>query len=193
MKLLNIKLLVIAIIMFAATSAFADLSYNFSVNTSSVSGQQGYIDMQYNPGISSTGAGSASTVNFISDASLGTIQLTGGATGALPSVVINNTTGYNDYFQALTFGNTLNFTLNLSGAAGNSFYLAFLDPTQSIPLLTTDSTNGYATIIDMNSNGAAVTNLSSQVSVNATPIPAAAWLLGSGLMGLVGIRRKMQN
>jgi hypothetical protein len=23
-----------------------------------------------------------------------------------------------------------------------------------------------------------------------TPIPAAAWLLGSGLMGLIGIRRK---
>ena len=29
-------------------------------------------------------------------------------------------------------------------------------------------------------------------TVTATPIPAAAWLLGSGLMGLVGIRRKKQ-
>ncbi|MEA5115639.1 MAG: VPLPA-CTERM sorting domain-containing protein [Geobacteraceae bacterium] len=25
------------------------------------------------------------------------------------------------------------------------------------------------------------------------PIPAAAWLLGSGLMGLVGLRRRMQS
>jgi hypothetical protein len=25
----------------------------------------------------------------------------------------------------------------------------------------------------------------------ATPVPAAVWLLGSGLMGLLGIRRKM--
>lgn len=26
-----------------------------------------------------------------------------------------------------------------------------------------------------------------------TPIPAASWLLGSGLMGLVGLRRRMRN
>jgi hypothetical protein len=26
--------------------------------------------------------------------------------------------------------------------------------------------------------------------VNAVPVPAAAWLLGSGLLGLVGIRRR---
>jgi hypothetical protein len=30
------------------------------------------------------------------------------------------------------------------------------------------------------------------VPTNAVPIPAAAWLLGSGLLGLVGIRRKAQ-
>ncbi len=30
-------------------------------------------------------------------------------------------------------------------------------------------------------------------TATATPIPAAAWLLGSGFMGLVGIRRKMKN
>ena len=32
--------------------------------------------------------------------------------------------------------------------------------------------------------------VSGAVEVNATPIPAAAWLLGSGLLGLAGIRRK---
>jgi hypothetical protein len=31
------------------------------------------------------------------------------------------------------------------------------------------------------------------VSATPTPIPAAAWLLGSGLMGLVGIRRRKQS
>jgi hypothetical protein len=31
------------------------------------------------------------------------------------------------------------------------------------------------------------------VQVNAVPIPAAAWLLGSGLVGLVAIRRRMRK
>lgn len=30
------------------------------------------------------------------------------------------------------------------------------------------------------------------VTVNAVPVPAAAWLLGSGLLGLFGLRRKMK-
>lgn len=30
-------------------------------------------------------------------------------------------------------------------------------------------------------------------NLTATPIPAAAWLLGTGLIGLVGIRRKIRN
>jgi len=58
------------------------------------------------------------------------------------------------------------------------------------PLLTNDP-NGFATTIDLNSNGAVVNNLSNQTSVAQTPIPAAGWLLGSGLMGLAGIRRRM--
>ena len=31
------------------------------------------------------------------------------------------------------------------------------------------------------------------VSVNHAPVPAAAWLLGSGLIGLIGIRRRFQK
>jgi len=31
------------------------------------------------------------------------------------------------------------------------------------------------------------------IAVNAIPIPSAAWLLGSGLIGIVGIRRKFRN
>ncbi len=194
MRLLNIRLLVITVMMFAASSAFASFSYDFNVDTSSVSGQSGYIDLQFNPGINSAGAASAAITNFVSDSSIvGVAALTGGAAGQLPSVVtINNTSGYNDYFQAVTFGNTTNFALNLSGATGNSFALAFLNSTQTAALLTNDTSgNGYATTVDLTPNGPVVTNLSSQVTV--TPIPAAAWLLGSGLMGLVGIRRKMTN
>ncbi|MGE4504261.1 MAG: hypothetical protein AB7D51_02860 [Desulfovibrionaceae bacterium] len=34
---------------------------------------------------------------------------------------------------------------------------------------------------------------SSATGTSATPIPGAAWLLGSGLMGLMGLRRARRN
>ncbi len=92
MKLLNIKLLVIAIIMFAATSAFADLSYNFSVNTSSVSGQQGYIDINTTRALVPQVEEAHLQQIFISDVLLGTQQRQAAPLERLPSVVINNTT-----------------------------------------------------------------------------------------------------
>lgn len=194
MKRIIIKLLVVAVIMFAATSAFASYSYDFDVNTSSVSGQTGYIELQFNPGLSS-GAANAVVTNFTSDAALsGAPIITGDATGALPSTVaLNNTTAWNDYFQAVTFGNTVRYSLNLSGAAGNSFALSFYGADGTTPLLTNDLTYGYAATVDLNSNGAVVNNLSNQVSVAQTPVPAAAWLLGSGLTAMFGIRRRMMN
>ncbi|MBU0968410.1 MAG: hypothetical protein KKA54_18760 [Proteobacteria bacterium] len=41
--------------------------------------------------------------------------------------------------------------------------------------------------------GGQVWGQSFEVSVVPTPIPAAAWLLGSGLLGLVGLRKKIRK
>jgi hypothetical protein len=98
----------------------------------------------------------------------------------LPSgVTITSTpqSQYNDYNHALTFGNTINFDLNLSGVlTGNSFALSFFESDDATPLLTTDLVNGFATVIDVNQSGPALTNNSNnQVSVaqtSVTPIPA---------------------
>jgi hypothetical protein len=194
MKLQKIKLLVmaaVAVITFAANSAFASYSYNFNIDTTSVAGQTGYLELQFNPGLN-PGVASAAVSNFTSDAALaGAPQLTGNVTGALPgTVTINNTTGWNDYYQTITFGSSVQFALNLTGSAGNSFALSFYGADGATPLLTKDTLYGYATTIDLNANGGVVNNQSNQVSVTPTPIPAAAWLFGSGLIGLAGIRRR---
>ncbi len=193
MKPVTIKLLIIAVIMFAASSAFASYSYDFNVNTSSLDGQTGYIELQYNPGPNSAGSGTATISNFISDSTIvGSAVLTGDATGQLPgTVTIKNGTPWNDYFQQVTFGKATGFDLNLSSTADNSFGLSFWDYTGSNPVLTKDLTNGFATIVNVNLQGAAtVINNSSQVT---TPIPAAVYMFGSGLLGLAGIRRKVNN
>ena len=89
----------------------------------------------------------------------------------------------------MTFGNNLNFHLDLSGAANNTFGLSFWDATGTAPVLTNDP-NGFAATVDLGAAGIAVNDLSSQTDATTTPIPAAAWLLGSGLMGLFGVRRR---
>ncbi len=42
-------------------------------------------------------------------------------------------------------------------------------------------------------NSHAMKLVTSVLEVTATPIPGAAWLLGSGLLGLVGLRRKIKS
>ena len=189
MRSIAIKLLVIAAVILAATSAFASYSYDFDVNTTSLNGQSGYIDLQFNPGISSTDPANAAITGFSSDATLGVAVLTGGATGALPYVTIFNSDQFNDYFQALTFGNAIHFALNLSEAAGNSFALSFYASDEITPLLTSDP-YGFATLIDIYETGAVIAYRSNEVSVtgNAVPLPASFLLFGSGLAGLAGLR-----
>jgi len=193
MKLLTIKLLVVAALLFAASSAFASYGVDLNVDTSSLNGQSGYLELQLNPGLS-LGSASAQVSNFASDATLvGAPVLTGDVNGALPAAVsLNNTLAWNDYFQQVTFGNVLNLRVDLSGAAGNSFALSFYGANGTTPVLTNDAVNGFATTIDLNDSGAALNNLSSQVAAAPTPIPAAAWLLGSGIMGLAGLKRRKQ-
>lgn len=88
-----------------------------------------------------------------------------------------------DNSQAKTLA--LSFSNILTNAGGNEAlssdsYFSVRDQT-SFP---------FRTVLSYNFLNGEVTNASTNVS--AVPVPAAAWLFGSGLLGLAGLRRKKQ-
>ena len=205
MNFMKIKLLVIALIMFAASSAFASLGYDVTVDTSSLIGTTGYLYLEYTTGNNNTATSTATVQNFASDGTLGATVVStipnGGkyVTGTLPGAVSftsgNSDAETSDYTQAITFGNSLYFNVLLpTGAATTagsnlSLWLS-ANADGSGPLKTID---GMLLDISLNADGTATAVVADAgTTANPTPIPAAAWLLGSGLMGLVGLRRRKE-
>ena len=68
--------------------------------------------------------------------------------------------------------------LNVSGLSGGSVFHSGATPVAA-HIFAWDGTSKGASVTGYASNGSPV------------PIPAAAWLLGSGLFGLIGVRRRM--
>ncbi|MBT0666168.1 NF038129 family PEP-CTERM protein [Geobacter pelophilus] len=211
MNFLKIKLFIVSVIMFAASSAFADLSFDVSIDTSRINRTRGFLYLQYG-GLN--GVPSSVNVREIRFAESGFIsgppsdQVVDGSAviGRLPSFVhFNNTNGTNDYNQGYWFKNLLKFNISFPGppvgtpdGGSSTFSLCiFRDEIGLQPLFNADGINGSVAgslfNINLMNDGSTSTEIfASEASVTPTPapIPTAAWLLGSGLMGLVGIRRR---
>lgn len=93
----------------------APLNYNWTVDTSSLSGQSGQLSFQYNT--SGTDATTA-TISQFSGATLGSFSLLGNVAGDLGSAVAispTNLIALNEFLQDVTFGNSFQFVLTLAG------------------------------------------------------------------------------
>lgn len=179
--------------------ARADALFQFSVNTSGILGAAGALDFQFNPGPLVSQAASLEILNLTTDGtSAGSPVLTGDVSGGpLPApVTFDNLTAFNDYFEGFTFGSSLQFDARLFGPAVNSpdgastsgstfSFSMFPDAAGTKPALTTDLTDGFAALVNINPGGTtAVTNFSTPTMVtpiSAVPEPGSLALIGTAL------------
>jgi hypothetical protein len=197
---LRINLIIIITCIAIANSAYASLSYDVYVDTSALKGTDGYLYLQFNGNPNNTLAASALVERFTTDGVVSANRAAGAftdsgvyAVGTLPMTVrFDNTNTINDYNHALRFGRYFGFSLILdqegtNSLAGTTFSMGLYQDALGVTALKT----GTLLTVNLNNNGTATpTVFDSGTSIIPTPIPAAAWLFCSGLMGLAGFRRR---
>lgn len=196
-------LLLALVLLQPSTPVSAATAYHVSVDTASLVGTAGFLDLQFNPGDVTAPAAMALLNGMAGDLTLNAgAVVDGSVTGALPGPLsFANDTAFNAVLQPVTFGNVFDFTINFSGAyegalsgSGTRFSLALLDTFYN-PLATVDPAGTILQFDLMPGGDVSATTFDvmlgtpSIVSLTAVPLPAALPLLFSAL-GVVGFMRR---
>jgi hypothetical protein len=139
--------------------ARADLLFQVQVDTTAIMQTSGYFDLEFNPASVGATAATATITNFATDGTLVSDPnntTDGDVSGSLATTLtINNTYQLNDLLQAIIYGTTISFNLDINGPAtttpdpnnlGSAFALSLYDSNFN-PLLTTDPNGSVATIL----------------------------------------------
>lgn len=177
-------------------SVAAAQTFEITVDTSAIAGTNGYVDLQLNPADLLAPTVGASILDWTGSITLiGAPLVEGDVTGALPATVeLSNSTAFNDYFQAVQFTDAFRFLLQFTGNAsippsslGTSFALSLYAANGLSPLLTGDASGSIVRFELLAGDVSYQTFGPAQVS--PVPLPAAVWLLLSGMAGVLGVSR----
>ena len=175
------------------------VTYDVVVDTQSVAGTEGSLDFNFNAGPFGAQAARVTLNGWSSNGMLvGAATLTGDAAGNLVGgLALDNGAAYNDAFQGITFGKSLTFQVSLSGPAidspdrsslsGSSFaFSVFGDPSGTKPILTSNTVDGFAYVVDINLDGT-TTAIDYLPATTTVPEPTSAGLLSLGIVALLVI------
>ncbi len=191
----------------SAGLAFASPAiYHVSVDTTTLNGTTGSLDFNFEPGPLVTQFGSVNILNFTTGGALtGTAFTTGDVSGSLPgTLLLDNGTGFNDYFTTVQYASSIDFDISLFGPAlsspngtsssGSLFaFSLFSDAAGTLPTLTTNTTDGFGYTVAVNLNGSTTATsylTTSPPPVAVTPEPSSLLLAGTGLAALVLLRKR---
>jgi hypothetical protein len=186
-------------------SLMADVIELVNIDTAPIQGQTGYLAFDFLGG-APVESNTIVISSFTSNASLGTLVLTGGASGTLVPgpATLNDSQFFNELLQAVTFGSTTSFSLDLTtsvspGGIPDAFAFYLLDSTQN-PYTTSDPT-GANSLFDINVDGSSLTprvytspSASSTVTPAATtvPEPNSVVLLAAAIVSLALLGRRRE-
>jgi len=156
---------------FISTTTLAETLY-INVDTGSLAGKTGWIDLQFNPGDVDAPLATTLISAFSTDGNVtGTPILSGDAAGDTNNVIkLRNGQFFNDFLQEFTFGSTLSFSVEWemptpmpgTTVSGTAFSLTLYD--DQFNSLLSDPTWGAALVTNLNGDGVM------QVLAHATPV-----------------------
>jgi hypothetical protein len=174
-----------------AGPALAGTSYHVSIDTSTLSGQSGYLDFLF-LGLDSATPAAAQLSNFSGDLASSSFTLGEASGSAATGVSIANGAAWNEFGQWASFGGVFAFDVSFSVgtplAAGTTLSVALLD----------DQFNYLGTAGDLvtfalqpgQPDGVTVNSQFATVSVSPVPEPSSLLLMTAGALLMAGMARR---
>ncbi len=187
----------------ACSPGFAAV-YDVTIDTTDLTGTDAYLAFDLIDGDSVTANNTATISNFLTDATLGMADSTGGVSGTLPgTVTITDTDAFNELLQAATLASSISFRLDLTennpGDSVPDQFSFFLLNSDEFPLYSTDDPTGTDAVFAADIFGPGSVELyvftptsspAASTSVTVVPLPPAILLFLTGVSLLALNRRR---
>ena len=194
-------------LLWPANNALA-LSYAVNLDTSSLSGTSAQLAFDFIEGGPPSDTTTISA--FSTNGTVGSSSTTGGVSGTLPAnVTLTDSSFFNEYLQNMTLATNLSFHLDATnnppnlGSFPDSFSFFLLSQNTGLPLFTTSDPTGSGALFALDLNGTTQGGLavfsvpnhevtfSVTSPVTSVPEPSTWLLLGSGVLVLAFVKRKV--